>query len=216
MLFKLVINFGNGVVGLVVDVIEVCFNVFGVLVELIKVYNMLDGNFFNGIFNLLLLECCDDICNVVIKYGVDMGIVFDGDFDCCFLFDEKGQFIEGYYIVGLLVEVFFEKNFGVKIIYDLCFFWNIVDVVIVVGGILVMLKIGYVFIKECMCKEDVIYGGEMSVYYYFCDFVYCDSGMILWLLVVELVCLKEKMLGELVCDWMVVFLVSGEINSKLV
>lgn len=115
----------------------------------------------------------------------------------------------------MLVEVFFEKNFGAKIIYDLRFFWNIVDVVIVVGGTSVMSKIGYVFIKERMRKEDVIYGGEMSVYYYFRDFVYCDSGMISWLLVVELVCLKDKTLGELVRDRMAAFSVSGEINSKL-
>lgn len=88
--FKLVINFGNGVAGSVVDVIEVRFKVFGAFVELIKVYNTSDGNFFNGIFNLLLSECRDDIRNAVIKYGADMGIVFDGDFDRCFLFDEKG------------------------------------------------------------------------------------------------------------------------------
>lgn len=86
--------------------------------------------------------------------------------------------------------VFIVKDKNSKIIYDLWVYWNIEDIVENVGGIFIKFKIGYVFIKECMCKEDVVYGGEMSVYYYFCDFVYCDLGMILWLLIVELVSVK--------------------------
>lgn len=161
------------------------------MIEFVKVYYNVDGIFLNGIFNLLLFENCVDMVDVVKVLGVDFGIVWDGDFDCCFLFDVDGEFIEGYYIVGLFVEVFIEKNIDSKIIYDFCVYWNIEDIVVNVGGIFIKLKIGYVFIKECMCKEDVVYGGEMSVYYYFRDFVYCDLGMIFWLLIVELVCVKK-------------------------
>lgn len=155
-------------------------------------HNTPDGNFPNGIPNPLLPECRDDTRNAVIKHGADMGIAFDGDFDRCFLFDEKGQFIEGYYIVGLLAEAFLEKNPGAKIIHDPRLSWNTVDVVTAAGGTPVMSKTGHAFIKERMRKEDAIYGGEMSAHHYFRDFAYCDSGMIPWLLVAELVCLKGK------------------------
>ncbi|HBC7566077.1 TPA: colanic acid biosynthesis phosphomannomutase CpsG [Escherichia coli] len=212
---KLVINSGNGAAGPVVDAIEARFKALGAPVELIKVHNTPDGNFPNGIPNPLLPECRDDTRNAVIKHGADMGIAFDGDFDRCFLFDEKGQFIEGYYIVGLLAEAFLEKNPGAKIIHDPRLSWNTVDVVTAAGGTPVMSKTGHAFIKERMRKEDAIYGGKMSAHHYFRDFAYCDSGMIPWLLVAELVCLKGKTLGELVRDRMAAFPASGEINSKL-
>ncbi|HBM2004121.1 TPA: colanic acid biosynthesis phosphomannomutase CpsG [Escherichia coli] len=212
---KLVINSGNGAAGPVVDAIEARFKALGAPVELIKVHNTPDGNFPNGIPNPLLPECRDDTRNAVIKHGADMGIAFDGDFDRCFLFDEKGQFIEGYYIVGLLAEAFLEKNPGAKIIHDPRLSWNTIDVVTAAGGTPVMSKTGHAFIKERMRKEDAIYGGEMSAHHYFRDFAYCDSGMIPWLLVAELVCLKGKTLGELVRDRMAAFPASGEINSKL-
>ncbi|MEA0223362.1 colanic acid biosynthesis phosphomannomutase CpsG, partial [Escherichia coli] len=212
---KLVINSGNGAAGPVVDAIEARFKALGAPVELIKVHNTPDGNFPNGIPNPLLPECRDDTRNAVIKHGADMGIAFDGDFDRCFLFDEKGQFIEGYYIVGLLAEAFLEKNPGAKIIHDPRLSWNTVDVVTAAGGTPVMSKTGHAFIKERMRKEDAIYGGEMSAHHYFRDFAYCDSGMIPWLLVAELVCLKGKTLEELVRDRMAAFPASGEINSKL-
>ncbi|MDX6020062.1 phosphomannomutase CpsG, partial [Scandinavium sp. V105_16] len=163
----------------------------------------------------LLPECRDDTRNAVIEHGADMGIAFDGDFDRCFLFDENGQFIEGYYIVGLLAEAFLEKQPGERIIHDPRLSWNTVDVVNLAGGTPVMSKTGHAFIKERMRQEDAIYGGEMSAHHYFRDFAYCDSGMIPWLLVTELLCLKGKTLGELVRDRMAAFPASGEINSKL-
>ncbi|SCC58332.1 colanic acid biosynthesis phosphomannomutase CpsG [Kosakonia oryziphila] len=212
---KLVINSGNGAAGPVVDAIESRFHAARVPVEFLKVHNTPDGTFPNGIPNPLLPECRADTRNAVIEYGADMGIAFDGDFDRCFLFDEKGQFIEGYYIVGLLAEAFLEKHPGSKIIHDPRLSWNTVDVVNAAGGTPVMSKTGHAFIKERMRQEDAIYGGEMSAHHYFRDFAYCDSGMIPWLLVVELVCLKGQSLGELVADRMAAYPVSGEINSQL-
>jgi len=212
---KLVINSGNGAAGPVVDAIEARFNAMNVPVEFIKVHNTPDGNFPNGIPNPLLPECRADTRNAVITHGADMGIAFDGDFDRCFLFDESGQFIEGYYIVGLLAEAFLEKHPGAKIIHDPRLSWNTVDVVSAAGGVPVMSKTGHAFIKERMREEDAIYGGEMSAHHYFRDFAYCDSGMIPWLLVTELLCLKGQSLGELVRDRMTAFPASGEINSTL-
>jgi phosphomannomutase len=212
---KLVINSGNGAAGPVVDALEARFKALNVPVTFIKVHNTPDGTFPNGIPNPLLPECRDDTRNAVIEHGADMGIAFDGDFDRCFLFDEKGQFIEGYYIVGLLAEAFLEKNPGARIIHDPRLSWNTVDVVNAAGGTPVMSKTGHAFIKERMREEDAIYGGEMSAHHYFRDFAYCDSGMIPWLLVTELLCLKGQTLGELVRDRMAAFPASGEINSKL-
>ncbi|EKS4962329.1 phosphomannomutase CpsG, partial [Salmonella enterica] len=209
---KLVFNAGNGAAGPVIDAIEARLKALGAPVEFIKIHNTPDGTFPNGIPNPLLPECRDDTRKAVIEHGADMGIAFDGDFDRCFLFDEKGQFIEGYYIVGLLAEAFLEKHPGAKIIHDPRLTWNTEAVVTAAGGTPVMSKTGHAFIKERMRTEDAIYGGEMSAHHYFRDFAYCDSGMIPWLLVAELVCLKEKTLGQLISDRVAAFPASGEIN----
>ncbi|ELP0878547.1 TPA: phosphomannomutase CpsG [Klebsiella pneumoniae] len=212
---KLVMNSGNGAAGHVIDAIESRFKVAGVNVEFIKVHHIADGNFPNGIPNPLLPECRQDTTDAVIAHQADMGIAFDGDFDRCFLFDNDGNFIEGYYIVGLLAAAFLEKNPGARIIHDPRLSWNTVDIVEQAGGIPVMSKTGHAFIKERMRQEDAVYGGEMSAHHYFRDFAYCDSGMIPWLLVAELLCVKNKTLSELVGDRMAAYPASGEINSSL-
>ncbi|CAI0762010.1 phosphomannomutase CpsG [Serratia quinivorans] len=212
---KLVINSGNGAAGHVIDAIEAQFKAQGVPLEFIKVHHQPDGTFPNGIPNPLLPECRADTANAVREHGADMGIAFDGDFDRCFLFDEKGDFIEGYYIVGLLAEAFLQKQSGAKIIHDPRLSWNTIDVVTAAGGIPVMSKTGHAFIKERMRSEDAIYGGEMSAHHYFRDFAYCDSGMIPWLLVAELVSVKGETLGQLVEDRIAAYPSSGEINIKL-
>ncbi|TQI79820.1 phosphomannomutase [Serratia fonticola] len=212
---KLVINSGNGAAGHVVDAIEERLKALDVPLEFIKVHHQPDGTFPNGIPNPLLPECRADTSNAVREHGADMGIAFDGDFDRCFLFDENGEFIEGYYIVGLLAEAFLQKQPGAKIIHDPRLSWNTVDVVTQAGGEPVMSKTGHAFIKERMRAEDAIYGGEMSAHHYFRDFAYCDSGMIPWLLVAELVCVKGQTLGQLVKDRIAAYPSSGEINVKL-
>ncbi|MGB8667109.1 MAG: phosphomannomutase CpsG [Serratia inhibens] len=212
---KLVINSGNGAAGHAIDAIETSLKALNAPLEFIKVHHQPDGTFPNGIPNPLLPECRADTANAVREHGADMGIAFDGDFDRCFLFDEKGDFIEGYYIVGLLAEAFLQKQPGAKIIHDPRLSWNTIDVVNEAGGVPVMSKTGHAFIKERMRSEDAIYGGEMSAHHYFRDFAYCDSGMIPWLLVAELVCVKGQTLGQLVQDRIAAYPSSGEINIKL-
>lgn len=212
---KLVINSGNGAAGHVIDAIEKRFQKANVPVTFIKVHHQPDGNFPNGIPNPLLPECRQDTADAVREHHADMGIAFDGDFDRCFLFDGEAQFIEGYYIVGLLAEAFLQKEPGAKIIHDPRLTWNTMDIVTKAGGVPVMSKTGHAFIKERMRKEDAIYGGEMSAHHYFRDFAYCDSGMIPWLLVAELLCVKNTSLKALVADRMAAFPASGEINCRL-
>ncbi|EOG9062964.1 phosphomannomutase CpsG [Vibrio fluvialis] len=212
---KLVINSGNGAAGHVIDELEKRFTELNIPLEIIKVHHEEDGNFPNGIPNPLLPECRADTANAVKEHKADMGIAFDGDFDRCFLFDENGDFIEGYYIVGLLAEAFLQKEQGAKIIHDPRLSWNTIDVVTKAGGVPVMSKTGHAFIKERMRKEDAIYGGEMSAHHYFRNFAYCDSGMIPWLLVAELLSVKGMKLSETVSERIAAYPSSGEINSKL-
>lgn len=212
---KLVVNAGNGAAGHVIDALENRLQAAGAPLQFIKIHHQPDGAFPHGIPNPLLPECRQDTAQAVIEQGADLGIAWDGDFDRCFLFDEQGQFVEGYYIVGLLAEAFLQKTPGAKIIHDPRLTWNTIDVVTAAGGIPVMSKTGHAFIKERMRLEDAVYGGEMSAHHYFRDFAYCDSGMIPWLLVAELLCDKRLRLSEAVAERIQAFPSSGEINSRL-
>lgn len=207
---KLVVNAGNGAAGHVIDALEPHLPF-----EFVKVHHQPDGNFPNGIPNPLLVENREVTSEAVLKSGADMGIAWDGDFDRCFLFDEKGQFTEGYYIVGLLAEAFLIKNPGSKIIHDPRLYWNTADICEQRGGKAIQSKTGHSFIKERMRKEDAIYGGEMSAHHYFRDFAYCDSGMIPWLLVAELICRKDQALSTQLEDCIERFPSPGEINSTV-
>ncbi|PTC06571.1 phosphomannomutase CpsG [Vibrio mediterranei] len=212
---KLVVNSGNGAAGHVIDDLEAKFAKLGIAIEFIKVHHQPDSSFPNGIPNPLLPENRAATSEAVVKHGADMGIAWDGDFDRCFLFDEQGEFIEGYYIVGLLAEAFLQKNPNARIIHDPRLTWNTIDIVTENHGTPIMSKTGHAFIKERMRLEDAVYGGEMSAHHYFKDFAYCDSGMIPWLLVSELLCVKQQPLSKLVADRIVAFPSSGEINAKL-
>ena len=212
---KLVVNSGNGAAGHVIDEIERVLDSQGIPLSFIKVHHEPDPTFPNGIPNPLLPENRSSTSDAVIEHQADMGIAWDGDFDRCFLFDENGQFIEGYYIVGLLAEAFLQKHEGAKIIHDPRLTWNTQDIVEKANGVPIMSKTGHAFIKERMRQEDAVYGGEMSAHHYFRDFAYCDSGMIPWLLIAELVSNKGLALSALVGDAIDKYPSSGEINSKL-
>lgn len=207
---KLVVNAGNGCAGIASDALAPHLPF-----ELIKIHNEPDGTFPNGIPNPMLEENQAVTADAVREHGADMGIAWDGDFDRCFLFDENGTFIEGYYIVGLLSESILAKNPGAKIIHDPRMTWNTLEIVEAAGGIAVQSKSGHSFIKETMREVDGIYGGEMSAHHYFRDFSYADSGMIPWLLIAELVSTSGMSLANLVGDRMKRFPASGEINMKV-
>lgn len=209
---KLLVNAGNGAAGPAIDALEAAFKRLAIPVELIKICHEPDGSFPNGIPNPILTENRGLTRDAVLEHGADMGIAWDGDFDRCFLFDEQGRFIEGYYIVGLLAEAFLQKEPGARIIHDPRLVWNTLEQVEAGGGVAVQTKAGHAFIKERMRDEDAVYGGEMSAHHYFRDFAYCDSGMIPWLLVAELLCVKGKPMSELVDERIAAFPSSGEIN----
>ena len=207
---KIVVNAGNGCAGPAIDALEKWLPV-----EFIKVHHEPDGTFPHGIPNPLLIENREATAAAVRENGADFGIAWDGDFDRCFLFDEQGEFIEGYYIVGFLAEAFLRRYAGAKIIHDPRLTWNTIEMVSEAGGTPVLCKTGHAFIKERMRQEDAVYGGEMSAHHYFRDFAYCDSGMIPWLLVADNMSVAGKPLSELVAARIAKFPVSGEINRKV-
>lgn len=212
---KIVVNSGNGAAGHVVDALEARCADLGLPLAFIKVHHEPDPTFPNGIPNPLLPENRADTAKAVLAHQADFGVAWDGDFDRCFLFDEQGQFIEGYYIVGLLAEAFLQQHQGARIIHDPRLTWNTIDLVTKAGGEAIQSKTGHAFIKERMRLEDAVYGGEMSAHHYFRDFAYCDSGMIPWLLVAELMCVKQKPLSALVSERIAAFPSSGEINFTI-
>ena len=204
---KIVVNAGNGGAGQIIDLLEKLLPF-----EFIKIHHEPDGRFPNGIPNPLLPENRSVTEEEVTKSGADFGIAWDGDYDRCFLFDERGGFIEGYYIVGLLAEAFLRHHPGEKIIHDPRLTWNTIDVVRAAGGGPIQSKTGHAFIKERMRLENAIYGGEMSAHHYFRDFAYCDSGMIPWLLVAQMLSETDMPLSALVAERMQAYPASGEIN----
>lgn len=209
---KLVVNPGNGAAGPVADALETAFKAANVPVEFIRINFEPDGTFPNGIPNPILVENRDATRKAVLEHKADVGIAWDGDFDRCFLFDEQGQFIEGYYIVGLLAEAFLQKEQGASIILDPRMTWNTLEIIAQNNGKAVTTKAGHAFIKETMRNHDAIYGGEMSAHHYFRDFFYCDSGMIPWLLIIELMSRKQQPLSALVNERIAAYPSSGEIN----
>jgi phosphomannomutase len=207
---KLVVNAGNGCAGIAIDGLE-----RHLPFEFVKLNHEPDGTFPNGIPNPLLPENRAATIDAVKTNDAAMGIAWDGDFDRCFLFDEQGGFIEGYYIVGLLAESILQKHTGANIVHDPRLTWNTLDIVEKSGGKAVQSKSGHSFIKETMREVDGVYGGEMSAHHYFREFSYADSGMIPWLLVAELLCQTGKALSELVGERQAMFPASGEINRTV-
>ncbi|MCB1687132.1 MAG: phosphomannomutase [Halioglobus sp.] len=207
---KIVVDAGNGGAGRVVDLLEPHLPF-----EFIKLHHEADGNFPNGVPNPLLPENRTAAIEAVRKHGADLGLGWDGDFDRCFFFDEHGEFIEGYYVVGLLAEAFLKKHGPARIVHDPRLTWNTIDIVTSQGGEAVQSKTGHAFIKERMRLENAVYGGEMSAHHYFRDFAYCDSGMIPWLLVTGLICQSGQPLSTLVAERMAAFPCSGEINRTI-
>jgi len=207
---KIVANPGNGGAGAVISEIEKHLPF-----EFVKINNEPDGTFPNGVPNPLLPENRAATSKAVIENKADLGVAWDGDFDRCFFFDEHGNFIEGYYLVGLLAQVFLEKYPGEKILFDPRLTWNTEEIIEEFKGQPVRCKSGHAFIKECMRANGVIYGGEMSAHHYFRDFSYCDSGMIPWLMVTELMSRTGISLAQLVAARVALYPCSGEINRKV-
>ena len=207
---KVVVNAGNGGAGVIIDQLEPHLPF-----RFVKLNHQPDGSFPNGVPNPMLAHNRASTSAAVREHGADCGLAWDGDFDRCFFFDEHGDFIEGYYLVGLLASSFLRRERGARIVHDPRLTWNTIDMVQQHGGLPVLCKSGHAFIKQKMREVDAVYGGEMSAHHYFRDFSYCDSGMIPWLLVLAIVSESGKSLSELVGERQRLFPASGEINRRI-
>lgn len=205
---KIVANSGNGCAGPVVDLLEEKLPV-----EFVKLHHRPDGTFPNGVPNPLLADNRKDTAAAVVDSQADFGIAWDGDFDRCFFWDERGNFIDGYYMVGLLALEMLNREPGAKILHDPRLVWNTQELVEHAGGVPIQTQTGHALIKERMWQENALYGGEMSAHHYFREFGCCDSGMVPWMLVYSLMSRTGKPLSELIGKRMDAYPVSGEINS---
>jgi phosphomannomutase len=212
---KILVNAGNGAAGPTFDAIAEALSKRRAPLSFICLNHEPDGSFPNGIPNPLLPENQPMTADAVLAAGADMGIAWDGDFDRCFFFDNLGRFVPGEFVVGLLAEVFLAKEPGAKIVHDPRIMWNTQDIVTRLGGTPVMARTGHAYLKQALRDTGAVYGGEMSAHHYFRDFACCDSGMIPWLLIVELMSRRGLSLAELVSERIAAFPSSGEINFRV-
>lgn len=207
---KIVCHAGNGCAGPIIDLLEKHLPF-----TFIKVDHEPDPRLPNGIPNPLLPEKREKASRAVVEHGADLAIAWDGDFDRCFLYDHKGRFVEGYYLVGMIAKRMLEKEPGSTILYDPRLTWNTIDIVESLGGRALPCRTGHAYFKQMMREENAIYGGEMSAHHYFRDFSYCDSGMLAWLDVVAELSASGERLADVLEARIAAFPCSGEINFKV-
>jgi phosphomannomutase len=208
----ILVNAGNGTAGPTFDAIADGLAARGAALRFTRLHHVPDGTFPNGIPNPLLPENQPVTAGAVVAAGADMGVAWDGDFDRCFFFDHEGAFVPGEYVVGLLAEVFLAKEPGASIVHDPRVVLGTQDAIARAGGMAVQARTGHAFLKAALRETGAVYGGEMSAHHYFRDFMACDSGMIPWLLVAELMGRTGMRLAGLLAARRAAFPSSGEIN----
>lgn len=211
----ILVNCGNGAAGPTFDALATALAAKGAPLRFTRMHHDPDGSFPNGIPNPLLPENQPATAQAVIEARADLGVAFDGDFDRCFFFDHEGRFVPGEYVVGLLAEVFCAKEPGATIIHDPRVILATQAAIARAGGRAVMARTGHAFLKQALRDTGAVYGGEMSAHHYFRDFYACDSGMIPWLLLAELIGRTGQPLAALLADRRAAFPSSGEINFRV-
>jgi phosphomannomutase len=174
-----------------------------------------DGTFPNHEPNPLLPENREFVVTRTREEGADLGVAFDGDADRCFFFDERGEFVPGDFVTALLAEAVLEKEPGAKVIYDVRASWAVPETIERAGGVPLVNRVGHAFIKQRMRKEDAAFAGEVSAHYYFRDFSQADSGIVPFLLMLELLSRRGRKLSEILAPYRKRFFLTGEINTPV-
>ena len=208
--FKVVANANFGLAGEVVEKLT-----RDIPVEIIGINFTPDGSFPKGRPDPLIPQNREETINKIKDTGADFGVAWDADADRCFFFDEKGKFIEGYFITALLARTFLERRPGSKIIFDPRLTWANIDTVRDNGGIPIINKCGHSFFKDRMRRENAVFAGEMSAHYYFKDNFFADNGMIPFLVMLEILSTTGKTMSQLVEPLKDRYAVSGEINREV-
>lgn len=212
---KIVVNAGHGAAGPALDALDHALRQRGIMTVFIRLHHQPDGTFPAGVPNPMLRENRAATRAAVLAHQADFGVAWDGDFDRCFFFDEQGDFIESYYLVGLFAQTLLRDNPGETILLDPRLTWNTLDTVREAGGKAIITRTGHAFIKARMREEHALYGGEMSGHHYFRDFGYCDSGMIPLLLMMQIVGQHPQPLSAWIHAAQLRYPVSGEINLQV-
>jgi phosphomannomutase len=184
-------------------------------VETIRCYFEPDGSFPNHEPNPLLPENREFIVRKTLDEGADLGVAFDGDADRCFFVDDRGEFVPGDFATALLAESILEKEAGAKIIYDVRASWAVPETIERAGGIPLVNRVGHAFIKHRMREDDAVFGGEVSGHYYFRDFSQADSGVVPFLLMLELISRKGAKLSEILAPYRERYFITGELNTPV-
>lgn len=212
---RVLVNAGNGAAGPTFDAIAAALDERGSPITFLRHNHTPDGTFPNGIPNPLLPENQDQTSDPIKAKNADIGVAWDGDFDRCFFFDETGAFLDGEYVVSVLAQVFLAHEAGARIVYDNRVVRNTQTTVRGLGGVSVAAQTGHAFMKAKMREHDAVYGGEMSAHHYFRNFMYCDSGMIPFLVMLEYLSVAGRPFSELVAGMRADFPSSGEINFHI-
>jgi phosphomannomutase len=174
-----------------------------------------DGTFPNHEPNPLLPENREFIIEQVRSEKADLGVAFDGDADRCFFVDDTGEFVPGDFVTALLAESILEKAPGAKILYDERASWAVPQTVERAGGIPLVNRVGHAFFKHRMREEGAVFGGEVSGHYYFQEFSRADSGVIPFLLMLELISKRGRKLSELLAAFREHYFITGELNTPV-
>jgi phosphomannomutase len=181
-------------------------------VEVIRCYFEPDGAFPNHEPNPLLPENRDFILAKMREEDADFGVAYDGDADRCFFVDETGEFIPGDFTTALFAESILAKEPGGTVIYDVRASWAVPEAIERAGGVGLVNRVGHSFIKQRMREVDAVFAGEVSAHYYFRDFVQADSGVVPFLLMLELVSNRGQRLSEILAELRARYFITGEIN----
>jgi phosphomannomutase len=184
-------------------------------IDAVRCFFAPDGTFPNHEPNPLLPENREFIVAKTLEEGADLGVAFDGDGDRCFFVDDTGGFVPGDFVTALLAEAILAKEPGGKVIYDLRASWAVPETIERAGGKPLPSRVGHAFIKHLMRKEDALFGGEISGHYYFRDFSQADSGVVPFLLMLELVSRKERKLSEILEPYRSRYFLTGELNTRV-
>jgi phosphomannomutase len=207
---RVVIDAANGMAGMMLPpVLE------RLPIEVVRCYFEPDGTFPNHEPNPLLPENREFIVRTTLEEHADLGVAFDGDADRCFFVDDTGEFVPGDFVTALLAESVLAKEPGAKIIYDVRASWAVREAIEHAGGIPLINRVGHAFIKHRMREEDAAFGGEVSGHYYFRDFSQADSGVVPFLLMLELISRRGRKLSEILAPFRERYFITGELNTPV-
>jgi phosphomannomutase len=207
---RVVIDAANGMAGVMLPpVLE------RLPIDTVRCFFEPDGTFPNHEPNPLLPENREFIVGKVGEERADLGVAFDGDADRCFFVDDTGEFVAGDFVTALLAGSVLEKEPGAKILYDVRASWAVPETIERGGGVPLENRVGHAFFKHRMREEGAVFGGEVSGHYYFRDFSQADSGVIPFLLMLELISKRGEKLSELLRHFRERYFITGELNTPV-